>query len=128
MEPRLTRSVEIPERRGRPLLAAAAIAVLFATGAHNYMMTARARDATRAVQLSFATSPPGADVIRERDGALLCRTPCMVVHEVGRFGVTGFRFRLDGHDDRRVLVNLAGGDTHVEAVLAPQGSSHAGRR
>jgi len=117
MEPLLTRSVEIPERRGRPLLAAAAIAVLFATGAHNYMMTARTRSATRTVELSFATSPPGAYVVRERDGEILCRTPCMVVHEVGRFGVTGFRFRLDGYDDRRVLVNLAGGDAHVEAVL-----------
>jgi hypothetical protein len=117
MEPRLTRSVEIPERRGRPLLAAATIAVLFATGAHNYMMTARARDATRAVELSFATSPPGADVVRERDGEILCRTPCMVVQEIGRFGVAGYRFSLDGYASRRVLVNLAGGDTHVEAVL-----------
>jgi hypothetical protein len=120
MEPRLTRSVEIPERRGRPLLAAAAIALLFACGAHNYMMTARARSAARAVEVAFATSPAGAEVVRERDGEVLCRTPCLVVHEVGRWGVTGFRFQLDGHDDRRVLVNLAGGDTRVEAVLAPR--------
>ena len=119
MEPRLTRSVEFPERRGRPLLAAAAIAVLFACGAPTYMMTVKARCATRAVELAFATSPAGAEVVRERDGAVLCRTPCLVVHQVGRFGVTGFRFHLDGHEDRRVLVNLGGGDTRVEAVLQP---------
>jgi hypothetical protein len=119
MAPRLTRSVELPARHNRPLLAAAGLAVLFACGAHNYMMSS-ARARARTVELSFATAPPGAEVVRERDGEILCRTPCRVVHEVGRFGATAFRFVADGYEDRQVVVNLGGGDTRVEAVLSPR--------
>src|SRR5262245_2008504 len=119
MEPRLIRSVEPPTRSNRPLVVASVLAVLFAIGAHNYMLS-MARVRRSQVELSFATAPPGAEVVRERDGEVLCRTPCRVVHEVGRFGVVGFRFAADGYEDRKVLVNLRGGDTRVEAVLAPR--------
>jgi hypothetical protein len=119
MQPRLIRAVELPERSHRPLLVAATLAVLFACGAHNYMRaTERARP--RAVELAFDAKPAGTTVIRERDGVILCRTPCRVLHPVGRFGVTGFRFSAEGHQDRRVLVNLAAGASRVDAVLAPR--------
>src|SRR5262245_5776521 len=116
MEPRLTRSVELPARRNRPLILASMLAVLFAVGAHNYMLSS-ARLRARSVELSFTSAPPGAEVVRERDDEVLCRTPCRVIHEVGRFGVTGFRFVRAGYEDRKVLVNLRGGDTRIEAVL-----------
>jgi hypothetical protein len=115
-------AVELPVRRGRPLALGAALAMLFAFGAHNYMTSLRARaiaPTERTASLTFATQPAGALVVRERDGHALCRTPCSVDMAVGRWGVSGFRFELPGYDETRVLVNLAGGDTRVEAVLEP---------
>jgi hypothetical protein len=122
MDPVLRPAVELPVRRGRPVALGAVLAILFACGAHNYMLAVRARGwaaAGRTVSLTFATQPTGALVVRERDGHTLCRTPCSVDMEVGRWGVSGFRFTMPGYDENRVLVNLAGGDTRVEAVLEP---------
>jgi hypothetical protein len=123
MEPLLRPAVEMPVRRGRPAAMGAALALLFSLGAYNYMATTRARcpyaGAARSVELTFTSRPAGADVVRERDDVLVCRTPCRVDLDVNRIGVTGFRLTRDGYEDRRVLVDLRGGDTRVDVLLDP---------
>jgi len=120
MDPvRLTPAVELPVRRARPLALGAALALLFAFGAQNYVSSIRhCPYAVRPmVRIDFASDPAGATVVRDRDSRVMCVTPCAVGVEVTPRGVESFRFELLGHETRRVLVNLNGGDTEVEAVL-----------
>jgi hypothetical protein len=124
MEPRPLRpAVEMPVRRGRPAAVGAALALLFSLGAYNYMASTRGycpyAGVGRSVELTFTSQPEGADVVRERDGVLVCRTPCRVDLEAARPGVIGFRISLVGYEDRRVLVDLRGGDTRIDVLLDP---------
>jgi hypothetical protein len=121
MDPaRLTPAVELPVRRARPLALGAALALLFAFGAQNYVSSIRhCPYAVRpGVRIDFASDPPGATVVRDRDERPMCVAPCAVGLEATG-GAESFRFELLGHETRRVLVNLGGGDTEVEAVLRP---------
>ncbi len=122
MDPlRLKPAVELPVRRGRPLALGAALALLFAFGARNYvasMHPCRYAAARPMVRLDLASEPPGATVVRERDRRTMCVTPCSVVLQAER-GVAGFRFVRDGYADRHILVDMAGGDTQIETVLSP---------
>ncbi len=70
------------------------------------------------IRLDLASDPPNATVVRERDGRTMCVTPCAVGVQAEP-GVTTYRFVLRGYESRRVPVNMAGGDTQVEAVLQP---------
>jgi hypothetical protein len=112
----------MPVRRGRPAAVGAALALLFSLGAYNYMASTRsscpyARPG-RTAELTFTSEPASADVVRERDGVLVCRTPCRVDLDVTRWGVTSFRLSRPGFEDRRVTVDLRGGDTRVDVLLA----------
>jgi hypothetical protein len=95
--------------------------MLFAFGARNYVESVRRcpHAAAQMIRLDLISDPPGATVVRERDGRPMCVTPCAVGIEA-EHGSTAFRFKLDGRADRRVLVNMSGGDTRVEAVLEPE--------
>lgn len=124
MDPhRLHPEVEIPAKRARPAAIGAVLAMLFSLGAYNYMASTRAHAALtsvrRGVKLTFMTEPQDADVVRERDGAILCRTPCTLETDMGRWGIAGYRLARPGFEDQRVLVDLRGGDTRVEAALQP---------
>jgi len=78
-----------------------------------------ARVAQQTVRLDLASDPPGATVVRERDGRRMCTTPCVVnVEAIPSLAI--YRFELDGHESRRQAVNLAGGDSQVEVVLQPE--------
>jgi hypothetical protein len=116
MEPQLVRSVEIPERRNRPLFAMTALAVLFAFGSYSYVQTTRCAGVRRLATLTFNTEPAGAAVVSEDDDRLVCRTPCDLTV---RAGVDGFRLLAPGYDETRVLVNSFAGDVRVDAVLTP---------
>lgn len=116
VEPHLSRSVELPERRSRPLYAITALSVLFAVGAYNYGTARRGPGGPRIVSLSFYTTPSEVAVVREDDAQVLCRTPCQITDTPG---VTGFRLMAAGYEDRRVLVNTRGGDVRVDAVMIP---------
>ncbi len=113
----------MPVRRGRPAAIGATLALLFSLGAYNYMASTRGscpyRGAGRTVELTFTSEPAGAEVVRERDGASLCQTPCRVGAPIGRYGVAGYRMVRPGFEDQRVLVDLRGGDTIVRAALQP---------
>ncbi|SRR6266568_8687041 len=121
MDPaRLRPAVELPVRRVRPLALGVAMVILFAFGARNYVTSMRRCPyaAHQMVRLALASDPPGATVFRVRDGRAMCVTPCAVGVEAER-GLASFRFDLAGHESRALAVNLAGGDTRVEAVLEP---------
>jgi hypothetical protein len=117
--PRLRPSVELPLRRGRLQLAGVAglgLALLVSTGARTYLAGARHH---AIVRLDFVSEPSGATVVREIDHRPLCVTPCSVGVEASPSSAA-FRYTLDGFVDTYVRVNLAGGDTHVEALLTPE--------
>lgn len=121
MDPdRLRPAVELPIRRARSLAFGVAVALLSAFGASNYLATVHRcpYSGRAAVRLDLVSDPPGASVVRENDGRMLCVTPCAVGVEP-RAGVTALRFVKPGHAIRRVPVNLLGGDTQIEAVLSP---------
>lgn len=127
MEPlRLRPAVEIPIRRVRPVAAGAALAVLFSLGAYNYLISMRPmlqRPPRGGVALTFTTEPSGAEVVRETSGEVICRTPCSVEVQPGRFGIATYRLERPGYASQRVMVDLRGGDTRVEAVLIPRPAS-----
>jgi hypothetical protein len=121
MEPRLRPAVELPVRRVRPVALGAAVALLFAMGARNYIASTRRCPyaATHTMmRLELISDPPGATVIRVGDGRTMCVAPC-AVGIAAEPGVTSFRFELPDFQERVVPVNLSGGDTRVETVLRP---------
>jgi hypothetical protein len=126
MDPsRLRPAVEIPIRRVRPVAAGAALAVLFSLGAYNYLISMRPmlHPPRGGVALTFATEPSGAEVVRETSGEVVCRTPCSVEVQPGRFGIATYRLERPFYASQRVMVDLRGGDTRVEAVLVPRHAS-----
>jgi len=120
MDPiRLKPAVELPVRRARPLAMGAALAILFAFGARNYVASMHHcpyASSRGMVRFDFASSPPGATVVREWDGRALCITPCEVTVEA-EARMASYRFEIPGYEDRRLFVDMSGGNTHVEAVL-----------
>ncbi len=121
MDPlRLRPAVEMPVRRTRSLALGAAAALLLAFGARNYIASVGGCPfrTARHIRLDLASDPPGATVVRERDGRTMCVTPC-ALGLAAEPGSTVFRFHLDGRQDREVAIRMSGGDTRVEAVLEP---------
>jgi hypothetical protein len=123
MDPvRFKPAVELPVRRTRPLALGAALALLFIFGIRSSLeRTGGGFAASRPgpiVRLDLASEPSGATVVRERDDRPMCVTPCALGLPADT-AVTAFRFMLPGHADRRVLIDLGGGDTQVEVVLQP---------
>ena len=97
----------------------AALALLFAFGARNYVASLHScpyAAVRNVVRLDFASEPPGATVIHERDGRTMCVTPC-VVGVQGDAGKDNYRFELPGYEDRKVVVDMGGGNVQVVAVM-----------
>ena len=116
MDPRLVRSVEIPERRSRPLFAMTVMAVMLAFGSYSYVQTAQGPVPRQAAILTFNTEPAGAAVAESDGDRILCMTPCDL--EV-RAGIDDFRLVAPGYRQMKVLVNSRAGNVRVDAVLLP---------
>jgi hypothetical protein len=117
---RLKPEVELPARRVRPVCMGAAMSILFALGARNYVASTMTDvHAPSVMRLELVSDPPGATVTRISDGKTMCVTPCAVgiQEEPGR---AELRFKRAGYFDRTVTVNLLGGDTRAEVVLERQ--------
>jgi len=116
---RLRPEVIPPARPKRTRALAIASAVLFTSAALNAMIVVRRQGMRHdRVRIHFGSVPERAAVMAG-NGEALCETPCTI--QVDRQPRTAlYRLMAPGYDDRYLSVHLDGGDTEVEAVLAPR--------
>ena len=96
-------------RRDRRLALGVAVLVAllaFGTLAVRWGRGPRELPAAQPVRLTVRSTPPGADVVRVGDGALLGRTPWLVQQPAGA-GLLKLRLHLSGHTDQELALDLS---------------------